>query len=172
MKLWIFWISLWPEGREGCCQAGPKGRYLEVRPRRAPRLLVSNISSFSFKGSNTIPYFLLYSHICRWAHPPLSFAKGLKQSHIFFWILKHIYWTHCLYVFDILKHICWAHLPPGVSGAEWIIINSDILTFLIYFLIFSKVLTHFHTFFWYIYVGPILLQLCRVPSVSTGKKQL
>ena len=68
----------------------------------------------------------------------LSFAKGLKQSHIFFWILKHIYWTHCLYVFYILKHICWAHPPPGVSGAEWIIINSDILTCLIYFLIFSR----------------------------------
>ena len=29
-----------PEGREGRHQAGPKGRSLEVRARRAPRLIV------------------------------------------------------------------------------------------------------------------------------------
>ena len=29
-----------PEGREGQSQAGPKGRQLEVGPRRGPRLLV------------------------------------------------------------------------------------------------------------------------------------
>ena len=27
----IAWVTR-PEGREGCCQAGPKGRYQEVRP--------------------------------------------------------------------------------------------------------------------------------------------
>ena len=34
-----------PEGREGRSQAGPKGRKLEVRPRRGPRLLANYISS-------------------------------------------------------------------------------------------------------------------------------
>ena len=36
-----------PEGREGRYQAGPKGRSLEVRARRAPRLLVSYIFNLS-----------------------------------------------------------------------------------------------------------------------------
>ena len=33
-----------PVGREGRSQAGPKGRQLEVGARRAPRLLVVNMS--------------------------------------------------------------------------------------------------------------------------------
>ena len=67
-----------PEGREGRSQAGPKGRQLEVGPRRGPRLLVHH-------NCKCKPKILLAAFIATISHG-CRFHELLHQHHNISWL--------------------------------------------------------------------------------------
>ena len=133
---------------------GPKGLQLEVRARRASRLLVINIFTVYSSLCSYVRYCKIIKIYKAYQHFTLSINSliGAKSIHKSFYFFPHIYVYHLSIIFELYSWPVWT-----INSLCIIKSNVSLLVILIilYLLFLSMSYFSFPLFFWeyLIYVG-------------------